>query len=444
MARSAHQVGKNDIAVQLIGKALSIRPDYVEAHNNLGNTLKKQGRLDDAVVSYKKALSIKPDYAEAHYNLGNTFKEQGRLDDAVVSYKKALSVKPDYAEAHRALASTHKYTAHNQQIMLMENIFRKKETSDDKKMHLAFGLGKAYEDLKKFDIAFNYLLEGNKLKRETCNYSPKGEQKIFETIQKTFDVSFARKNKDKGLVNLDDTPIFILGMPRSGTSLVEQILASHPMVYGAGELDILRNIILSLPETQSLNEAFEYIARDKDVTNLLAKLGSEYLNKLRGHSATAKFITDKMPHNFRFIGLINLSLPNAKIIHCVRDPMDNCFSIFKKYFVHEHRYAYNLQELGQYYLLYQNLMRHWHNIFPEIIYDIIYEELVADQEGQTRKLLQHCKLPWNDACLSFYKTSGRVATASSAQVRKPIYEDSVQLWKRYEKQLKSLQEVLLE
>jgi tetratricopeptide (TPR) repeat protein len=464
--------GKEEEATACFQKAVAIRPDYAEAHYNLGVVFKNQGLFGKSAASFQEALSIKPNYAKALTMLGNIFKEQGQLKDAADRYKqalvvkydcadtlynlgvlrkqqgrldvavdccqKALAIKPDYAEAHRCLASLLKYTKVDDHIEEMEKIISKIETTSAQKMHLAFALGKAYEELGEHEKAFTYLWEGNKRKRETFFYSTDQEKLIFNKIKNVFTDTFISKNLKVGVP--DKTPIFILGMLRSGTSLVEQILASHPDVYGAGELEDFKEVVLRATDTTLQNEVFENIS--KDGGRIITKIGTEYSKKLREHSATAKFITDKMPGNFLFIGAIILALPNAKIIHCVRNPMDNCFSIYKNLFVGEHKYAYDLRELGRYHLLHQDLMRYWHEIFPGKIYAISYEKLVNDQEVETRKLLKHCGLSWDEACLSFHKTSRAVTTASAVQVRKPIYKESVQLWKKYEKQLQPLSKLL--
>ena len=221
---------------------------------------------------------------------------------------------------------------------------------------------------------------------------------------------------------------------------MEQILASHPKVYGAGELDCLKQIVSSI---------FSKIDYAKFIYNVnqervdFSGAGNEYIYMIRKHSDTARFITDKMPSNFLRIGMIKLILPNAKVIHCCRDPLDTCVSIFKNYFsLDGNYYAYDLRELGQYYNLYRDLMNHWHSVLPDFIYDIQYEDVVADQEKQSRALLEYCGLEWDDACLEFYRTDRPVRTASAAQVRRPIYKDSVQSWKRYENWLSPLLEVL--
>ena len=216
----------------------------------------------------------------------------------------------------------------------------------------------------------------------------------------------------------------------------EQILASHPSVYGAGELKYLMNLALKISRASSTRE---YPAGIADLDSAaLENYGKEYIARIRHHSKATKYITDKMPHNFLYIGLIKVILPNARIIRCTRDPMDNCLSIFKNYFGRGHEYSYDLTELGQYYNLYLDLMEYWKNTLPGFIYELNYERLVADQENQTRKLLEFCNLPWDEACLEFHKTRRKVKTASNEQVRRPIYKDSVKLWKRYEKQLEPL------
>ena len=238
-------------------------------------------------------------------------------------------------------------------------------------------------------------------------------------------------------------PIFIVGMPRSGTTLVEQIIASHPYAYGAGELNTLSEVVKNLCRQKNMGHYPQCISGlDHDD---FKRLGSAYLKNLAVYrSKNERCITNKMPHNFLYIGLIKKILPWAKVIHCKRDPMDTCFSIFKKFFTEKnsHPYAYEMNELGRYYNLYSDLMKHWHNLLPDFVHDIEYEKLVMDQEEQTRKLLAYCGLPWDDACLAFHKTKRRVATASSVQVRQPMYTDSVELWKQHAKQLEPLRRAI--
>ena len=431
--------GKLDEAIANYNIALAIKPDYAEAYNNRGNALKALDKLEEAIDSYNKALANNPDYAEAHNNLGNAFTNLGKIDEAVANFSKAIAIKPDFAEAHRHMANAKNYSEYDEDIRSMEKNYNNLEINDEQRMHLAFGLGKAFEDLQQYEKAFDYFFEGNALIRKADRYSIEEDIVFFNKIRETLNASFFAAHQQTGYVG-ETPPIFILGMPRSGTSLVEQILASHPRVYGAGELETFGNIIfgyfqnregVEFPNTISLADRDDF-----------ARAGIEYTQGARKTSQVNQFVTDKMPNNFKFIGLIKLILPDAKVIHCQRDPADTCLSLFKNYFLKQHKYSHDLKELGQYYNLYKDLMEHWHKVLPGFIHDVQYEDMIGDQAQQTRALLDFCGLEWDDACLDFHKSDRPVATASAAQVRRPIYNSSVQLWKKYEKQLAPLLETL--
>ncbi len=436
LGNTLKQMGQMDEAISSYQKALNIQPDYGEAIGNLGAALGDMGKLDEAEKYSRRAVENDPENPEAHFNLANILAEQGQLKEAVVSYRRTLNLNPDFAEAYHQLMQTQKQTSLNDDIRAMDAGFQSNETPDGQRMYLAFGLGKAFEDLKEFDKAFEYMAEANRLKRQSFSFSIDQENEKFDQITRTFDAEFFNTHENSG--NPDPTPIFILGMPRSGTSLVEQILASHPSVTGAGELTVLATAMIKL-----IGEEKEY---PEGISSWrpgeFSKLGSLYLEGLRKHSSDSRFITDKLPHNFLYIGLIKAALPNAKIIHCRRDPIDTCLSIFKNHFVDSHPYAYDLKELGTYHNQYVALMEHWHRVIPGYIYDIQYEELVADSESQIRLLLEACGLSFDKACLSFHETKRDVRTVSASQVRRPIYRDSLQLWKRYENQLSPLIEEL--
>jgi len=465
----AHQLGKNKIGAELIGKALSHSPDYAQAHNNLGIILNDQGKLEDAVTSYSRALALKSDYAEAYNNLGNTLRDQGKLREAFTSFQQALSLKPDFVEAYYnlgnvlgdqgkfdeaeiflkkalsinpdyvrafcSLSTIVKFTEVDDVIREMEDLYiSKKELSDSDRIHLGFALGKVFEDLGDYDKSFSYILAANSLKRGSYEYSIQNDHVYIEKIKKTFVPDFFLSHH--GLGNKDRTPIFILGMPRSGTTLVEQILASHPLVFGAGELLLLNSLIKDIctgPPTVCFPDCMLDLRSET-----FERMGLSYIEKIREYSSDAKYITDKMPHNFLYIGLIKIILPDAKIIHCTRNPMDNCYSIFKNHFSAHHEYAYDMAELGQYYNLYRDLMNHWEKVLPGFIYSLKYEELVTNQKHETKSLLDFCNLPWNESCLSFHKTKRVIITSSLKQVRQHINKDSVELWKKYEKQLEPL------
>jgi tetratricopeptide (TPR) repeat protein len=439
LAAALKELGKLDDAVASYQKALAIAPGYAEAHNNLGNVLRDMGKPDDAIASFHQALAIAPDLAEAHSNLGNVFMAQGKLDDAVACYRKALAIAPDYAEAHRHLANVSKFTEYDDDIKAMEVAYAMPDLSDQQKMHLAFGLGKSFEDIGRYEKAFGFYQSANAIKRGTYAFSTATVEMNFERLKAVFTENLFSRHQAAG--SSDESPIFILGMPRSGTTLVEQILASHAHVYGAGELNDLHGIVASrFTRIDDAGLAESLIQADSAA---FSRAGGDYIDMIKARADSVGFITDKMPLNFRLIGMIRLMLPKAKIIHCCRDPRDTCLSIFKNYFSREgNYYAYDLGELGRYYTLYRDLMRHWHSVLPGFIYDIHYEDVVADQEGQSRALLAHCTLEWDDACLAFHKTDRPVHTASAVQVRRPIYKDSIQSWKRYETQLAPLFEAL--
>ncbi|MFC1845005.1 tetratricopeptide repeat protein [Thermodesulfobacteriota bacterium] len=431
--------GKADEAVASYRQVLSLKPGYVDAHNNLGGILKDQGKLDEAIASFQQALTLNPDSAEMHYNLGVIFRESGKLDDAIASYKKALSLKSDYGAAFKDLTSIVKFAEVDDVIHTMEGLYNKKEDiSATDRLTLGFALGKVFEDLGDYDKSFHFIHESNQLKRRSYEYSIQKEHDILQKIKKTFSHDFFTSHHGWGIQ--DRTPIFIVGMPRSGTTLVEQILASHPLVFGAGELDILTNLITGIcPESAAAQfpECITELGKEAFI-----RMGSDYINKIREYSIDAQYITDKMPYNFLHVGFIKTILPDAKVIHCMRNPMDTCFSIYKNYFKETHGYAYDMNELGQYYNLYLDLMAHWEKMLPGFMYILRYEDMIADQQDQTENLLDFCGLPWDEACLAFHKTERKVSTASLAQVRQPIYRDSVELWKRYEKQLEPLRKAI--
>ncbi|MBC8284604.1 MAG: sulfotransferase [Nitrospinae bacterium] len=433
-----HSKGDLPKAEAIYQQILQIDPNQPAALHLLGVIAHQVGKNDLAFDLLTKTITIKPSYAEAYKDLGLVLQDLGEKDKAVASYHKAIGIKPDLSEAHRLLAQIKKHSEYDDDIQAMEQAYSKPAISVQDTMHLAFGLGKAFEDLHQYKKAFCFFAKGNSIKRQDYNYSINDQELFFKKLEETFDTSLFVKHLGTG--SGDKTPIFILGMPRSGTTLVEQILASHPHVHGAGELVILGQAVQSFI-SNSNNIDFQNSFR-KAEGRVFTNLGTKYVNNIRLHSKDAAFITDKLPENFRYIGIIKLILPNARVIHCRRNPMDTCFSIFKHLFSQGHEYSYDLEILGKYYNLYRNLMKHWHNVLPGFIYDINYEDLVADQALETRALLKYCGLDWDDACLEFYRTKRQVRTASSEQVRRPIYKDSIQLWKKYENQLAPLIEEL--
>ncbi len=440
LAAALKKLGRLDESVSIYDRAREIRPKHEEALFGLAGVLRDQGKFDAAIDMYRAATAINPLHEGAYMNLGNLQSDLGDIEGAIISYRRVLEIAPDAVEAFRSLAKNKLFTGVDDDVLAMENRYESKSITDSQKMHLAFGLGKAYEDIGDYEKSIELITQANHLKRGTINFSISEQKKLFERIETTFSAEFLSRHKNAG--DPDRSPVFILGMPRSGTSLVEQILASHPDVFGAGELNKISDIIATVLKANpgaSIVEAFDSIGSDT-----IASMANEYLCTIHALAPGKRRVTDKMPHNFLYIGFIKTILPNARIVHCIRDPMDNCLSIFKNFFNSTHYYSYDMVELGQYFNLYRQLMVYWKTLFPQEIYDCSYEQLVDSPEGQIRDLLEHCGLAWHDECLTFHKTRRNVVTASNAQVRRPLYKASIELWKQYESGLNPLYTAIYE
>ena len=387
----------------------------------MGNAYSKSKQPDLAIKSYKAALRLKPNYTDAYLNLGSLQLEYGHFDAAIGSYQQALRVDPTHAIAHSFLAYIQKYDGSEPHIRQMKALYQDTETSDDDRIHLGFALGKVLEDASDFEMSFQFLQQGNHLRKKQLRYDLSHDRRLFSQIKTMFENRSADQIK-RPTGSSQKQPIFIVGMPRSGTSLIEQIISSHSMVYGAGELETLARLIGQFNPFQG------YFSADG-----LSKLGQAYLRSLRGFETHKPLISDKMPLNFRWIGFILSVLPEAKIIHVQRDAKATCWSIFKQYFWDEgNGYAYDMKDLCEYYKMYRDLMGFWHSKYPGKIYDLNYERFTEDQETETRKLISYLNLNWEDKCLDFHKNKRSVKTASNVQVREKMYTGSSQKWRHYE------------
>ena len=417
--------GQLEAAIESYEWAIAYKSDFAESHNNLGNALIDSGNLDDAIKSYEKAIVSNSKYAEPYNNLGNVFKQLGQLDEAIKNYEMALMINPKFVESHLELSRIKKYKKNEPQIANMQSMLAEESLSIINRIGINFALAHVYEGLENQDDQFKFLNEANSLRKKELNYSFNKDQKLFLNIRDSFKLPY--KLVKKSLLTPTNTkPIFIVGMPRSGTSLVEQILDSHQDVYGAGELNTINKFIFPLISKNS-------IFSEKDLLSL-RQIYLDYLSILK---TSESVIIDKMPLNFRYIGFILLAFPEAKIIHLKRDAMATCWSIYKYYF-NGNEYSYNLKDLANYYLLYQGLMDFWHQLFPNKIYDVCYENLTNNQEEETRKILKFCKLDWDNNCLSFHSNRRAVKTTSTFQVRQKIYQGSSEAWKKHEAYLKPL------
>jgi len=427
--------GDVDDALESYRQALSEHPEDCELENNLGCALLEKGAYLEAKIQFESVLDKLPNHYQANINLLNVLSEQGDLEAAQARCRHILNFKPDAAYASHVLANIKTFSSVDDDVAQMERRLIDSDEGGEQRMFLSFALGKVYEDLKDYDRAMARYAEGNALKRAAVSYDIDREQRFLLEIKNTFTAKFFNQRKSYGTDSV--SPIFILGMPRSGTSLAEQILSSHADVVGAGErkdLDaVIKHAMVDLGQDSWLTGVAQL---DQSQT---AGLAGQYLQRIESRFKFTSRFTDKMPGNFVYIGMIRLLFPNAKIIHCVRDPVDTCLSNYKRYFSGDGLYfTYDQEELGQYYCYYRELMDHWHQLFPDDIYELSYENLVNDQVAETHRLLAYCDLTWDDACLTFYDVSRVVSTHSISQVRKPLYRSSVQLWQRYAGHLQPL------
>ncbi|TGV79801.1 sulfotransferase family protein [Mesorhizobium sp. M00.F.Ca.ET.149.01.1.1] len=435
LGSSLKQLGQFDAAEDIYRGTIGRNPFHVRARIGLAETLQEAGRLDEAIALFRESLSIRPKDAELLYSLGVAMMEKGKLGEAADLARQAVAVVPGMAKAWLLLTQVKRQTERDKELAGMEAEHAKAPLGSLARMQLSFGLGKVNDDLKDYGRAFDYFAEGNAIRRQGIDYDPVRTRDEFEAMKAVFDKPFFGKHPTSDIS--DDTPIFVVGMPRSGTTLVEQIIASHPQVYGAGELSILKTAV-GKQFPMSMPGGFPSGILDMP-DKAFAEAGQAYLDTLHDRYPGFRHVTDKMPGNFMLVGFLHMMLSKARIVHCARDAAATCLSIFKVHFRGDsHRYGYDLGELADFHNLYTDIMAHWHKVLPGVVHDVRYEDFVADQEGQTRALMAHLGLPWDDKVLSFHETDRPVRTASAAQVRQPMYHGSVDLWKRYGDRLKPL------
>ena len=429
--------GRYKLAITSIQRALRSEPDNAKAHFFLGLAFYKLGRTYDAIPRYEHALQLMPSNTNARLNLAIAQMEIGRLEDAAGNFRMILKDKPDTALAHYHLTRIRNYETTLDDISAMKSIYNRPTTKMADRIYLAFSLGSTLEKHGEYDEAFDYFEAGHSLKKTQSPPFRLDEQKhLFYEIMNTFDEEHISRNSPAGIG--DDMPIFIFGMPRSGTTLAEQILSSHPLVSGAGELSHFEILQQAIEKTGKSSLTYWSSMNEQEIHNL----GIDYLEKLKTHSEGSVYVTDTTPMNFIHIGLIATALPSARLIHCCRDSMDTCLSIFQQLLSDSHNYAHNLTDLGNYYRLYEEMMKHWNRILPDRIYELNYEDLVTDNEANIRKLLDYCNLPFHEDCLAFHKNRRMVRTPSDNQVRQPIYKSSIGRWKYYEARLLPLKTIL--
>jgi tetratricopeptide (TPR) repeat protein len=446
LANALQKLGRFEEAIALYERALAISPESADLYSNLGGALIGASRAEDSIVQIEKALRLDPSKVAANKNLGFAFKVLGRIEEAVQAYERALQLAPSDAETHRHLASLRRFTAGDSRLAALEKLAGDMATLDtENQISLHFALGKAFCDLCHHERSFHHWREGNALKRAHLAYDEQERVGRFERIRATFTSELMQRNSGEGYPS--DLPVFVVGMPRSGTTLVEQILASHSKIHGAGEIETWRHAVEQFRSRNDMAMEFPEMVPAMSPEDL-RDLGADYValtrSATRSAASTTERIINKLPGNFELVGLIHLALPNARIIHISRDPVDTCFSCFSLLFAHDHQpFTYDLGELGRYYRGYETLMQHWRSVLPPgAMLDIQYEDIVADLEGQARTIVDYCDLAWEESCLAFHESRRPVRTSSLLQVRKPLYRTSVGRWRAYESFLQPLIEAL--
>jgi len=401
--------------------AINLNPNFSNAYNNLGTVLEHLGKLEEAEKFYRIAINLEPNQAELYNNLGTVLEQTGKLKEAEINFKKSIQINPNFANAHRQLSLIKKFKEYDDQYFTLQKIYLDKKTSKDQLCHVNFSLAKINEDMGNFQEAFKHYNEGNSIRKKILNYNIEEDIKLFHKIKLNYDeISKQRIQIKKNENNLN--LIFILGMPRSGTTLIEQIISSHPEVSGLGELPFISEFGKSIVE--GLNPSNE---------DSILKFRKFYINKIKNLSKGNSFITDKMPQNFCYIGLIVAAFPEAKILHIKRNSAAVCWANFRQWFRSRNlAYSYSIDDIINYYALYEELMMFWKKKFNNVIYDIDYDMLTIDPKNITKNLINHLNLKWDEKCLSPENNKRSVSTASNIQIRNKIFKGSSEKWKKYE------------
>ena len=422
-------------AEKLYNLSISKKKDYFNSYVNYGNLKRDLNKFEEAIVLYKKALEYSHEIPEIYYLLAMAYQSLGNFKEAENYANKTIEIDKKITKADLLISRSKKYTPTDIHLNNMNDKLKNTNLNISQKIDLYFALGKAHEDLDEVDFSFKFLKDGNELKRSSINFYINLEKKKFDNIKKIF--SKIDPNKLKNKYTNAKKIIFIVGMPRSGTTLTEQIVSAHSKVYGCGELPYLSKIIndeftkTDILSESKINEVFSD-------TDKISEISKKYYSFLEYYKISSEYMTDKAPLNFIWIGFIKIFFPNAKIIHCKRDPKDNCVSLYKNIFDGNLNFCYTQKELANYYNLYCELMKFWKTYFTDSFLDIEYEKLITDTKSETKKILDYCNLEWEDNCLDFSNNKTPIKTASVGQARNKIYSTSIKSFSKYEVYLDEL------
>ena len=427
-------------AIEAYKRATELEPRNANAWEKLASVTASAGYPEEAAAAFRKAIEFMPKAAGFHMGYGHVMKTLGDQKTSLNAYREAIRLRPNFGEVYWSMANLKTFRFDDAEVEAMQQQLENPDLQDRTEVHFRFALGKAFEDRRDYDKAWEYYHSGNQLQRSIVSYDPVENSVNQDAIRKFFTREYIEETEGNGYP--DEGPIFIVGMGRSGSTLIEQILASHSQVEGTEELSVLGNLTDKIAHFRSDQKRFPEILHDMRPHDWRA-LGLEYLDGARRYRMTDKPIfTDKLPNNFPFVGFLHLILPNAKVINARRHPLDTCFGNYKQLFGRGSNFTYDIYELADYYREYCQTMAHWHEVLPGKVLDVHYEETVTDLEGQVKRILEHCGLPFEEQCLRFHETKRAVKTASSEQVRQPIYKGALGTWRRYEKHLDEWKEEL--
>lgn len=439
LANVQREMDKLDEAVDSARQVLRLAPENGESYMVYASAIGATGAHEEAIEAYQQALAITPEKAGAECSLAHHQKTIGRQVEAIASYRRAIAAKPDHAEAYWSLANLKTFRFEDEEVAAMQELLGNKDLPAESRAQLHNALGLEFEARKDYSRAFENFEQCNAVRRQEESYDPVETESTYTRVIELFDAGFFKKNA--GVDESQVTPILVVGLPRSGSTLIEQILASHSQVDGTHELGDLPRAVQSVRREENRRSRFPEALAEYDVDSW-REIGEEYLRRTEIFRSGAPYFVDKNPNNFVYAGILRLAIPNAKIINARRHPLDSCFGSFKQLFASGQPFTYDMTELAEYYLQYQRLMDHWHATLPGFILDVDYEEVVADLDGQVARILDYCGLPFEEQCLRFHETERAVKTASSEQVRRPIYSSSVNLWRKYEAHIAELVHIL--
>jgi len=437
-----HRNNKPVEALAQIDQLLAAEPRSPSFRNLKATVLARVGEYDEAIRLYEQLLREYPLQAKVWMSHGHALKTAGRQDDSIAAYRKSIELEPRLGEAYWSLANLKTFRFSAADVAAMRTQLGRSDLTQEDRLHFHFSLGKAAEDAQDYAESFRHYAEGNRLRKEVVPYDSHAVTENVRRSRAVFTPEFFAARRGLGCAAPD--PIFVVGLPRSGSTLVEQILSSHSAIEGTMELPDVVGIVKELSGRNRRSEVSKYpeVLESMD-PDALRELGERYLQQTRIQRKTdAPYFIDKLPNNWAHVGLIHLMLPNAKIIDTRRHPLSCCFSGFKQHFARGQNFSYSLDDIGRYYADYVTLMAHYDAVLPDRVHRVIYERMVDDTETEVRRLLDYCGLPFEDTCLRFYENDRAVRTASSEQVRQPIFRDAVDHWRHYEPWLEPLKSAL--